>query len=398
MRRKRRASSPPTSPAATAFTKGLAIAVAAAGSVRRGGRLGVLDRSARARRRRDRRPIRRRPPTAPAQSGELAAELARRHRVRARLLALLLRARSAPSRQRSSFRFVRSGPRRATLCFTRAGAEARASCARTAASSHVDDLNVDSAVTVFPEGAVGDAQSQATLIRLPDGIAGTRARLHRVFATLHARRLSRRALSRRRQSSCSVPCHQSVFDVVDERRGGLGPGGSRAAAAADRESARDGTSARDRRLPRARSGRLLGRAHDRVERFLLWVDDRLGTAHFLRARAAQSVSRSLVVHARRDQPVRVRRAAGDRHVSRLLLRSERREDDLSTDRTGCSTACTCRTRIASALALSFEVNCGLLVRQIHHWAALRLRRRHRRCTWGASSSPARFASRARSIG
>ena len=38
-----------------------------------------------------------------------------------------------------------------------------------------------------------------------------------------------------------------------------------------------------------------------VERFLLWVDDRLGTRALRPSRAAQSVSRSLVVHARRDQ-------------------------------------------------------------------------------------------------
>ena len=33
------------------------------------------------------------------------------------------------------------------------------------------DLNVDSVLTVFPEGAVGDALSQTVLIRLPDGLA-----------------------------------------------------------------------------------------------------------------------------------------------------------------------------------------------------------------------------------
>jgi len=37
----------------------------------------------------------------------------------------------------------------------------------------INDLNVDSVVTVFPEGAADDAQSQTVLIRLPDGVAGS---------------------------------------------------------------------------------------------------------------------------------------------------------------------------------------------------------------------------------
>src|SRR5580704_1908033 len=36
---------------------------------------------------------------------------------------------------------------------------------------HVDDLNVDSTITAFPEGATGDAQSQVALIRLPPDLA-----------------------------------------------------------------------------------------------------------------------------------------------------------------------------------------------------------------------------------
>ncbi len=53
---------------------------------------------------------------------------------------------------------------------------------------------------------------------------------------------------------------------------------------------------------------------------------------------------------------------------------------------------------ASTLDISFDVRGGLLIRQIHHWAALIFIAGMFDCTRCASSSPARSASRARSTG
>ncbi len=49
---------------------------------------------------------------------------------------------------------------------------------------------------------------------------------------------------------------------------------------------------------------------------------------------------------------------------------------------------------ASVIDISFEVRAGLLIRQIHHWAAV-LFVAPSSCTCAASSSPARSASRGR---
>ncbi len=76
----------------------------------------------------------------------------------------------------------------------------------------VTDLNVDSAVTVFPAGAVGDAQSQATLIRLPDGGADG----YVAYSRLCTHAGCPVALYRARTKQLLCPCHQSLFDVVDD--------------------------------------------------------------------------------------------------------------------------------------------------------------------------------------
>ncbi len=106
-----------------------------------------------------------------------------------------------------------------------------------------------------------------------------------------------------------------------------------------------------------------------VERFLLWVDDRLGTAHFVR-------------HA-------LRKAFPD-HWS-FMLGEINAYVFVVLVGTGTFLACFFQPSAskivyhgpyalldgarmsqayASTVALSFDVNAGLLVRQIHHWAAL----------------------------
>ena len=75
------------------------------------------------------------------------------------------------------------------------------------------ELNVDSAVTIFPQGAIGDAQSQATLIRLPEDAAGT-ARGFIAYSRLCTHAGCPVALYRAAAKQLLCPCHQSVFDVT----------------------------------------------------------------------------------------------------------------------------------------------------------------------------------------
>ncbi|HEY2555064.1 MAG TPA: Rieske (2Fe-2S) protein [Candidatus Cybelea sp.] len=78
---------------------------------------------------------------------------------------------------------------------------------------HVDDLNVDSAVTIFPEGALDDAQSQAMLIRLPDGLAGG-VEGYIAYSKVCTHAGCPVALYRAQAKQLLCPCHQSVFNVV----------------------------------------------------------------------------------------------------------------------------------------------------------------------------------------
>lgn len=79
----------------------------------------------------------------------------------------------------------------------------------------VADLNVDSAITVFPEGAVGDAQSQTMLIRLPhDLAASTDGYIAYSKVCTHAG--CPVALYRAQDRELICPCHQSAFDVLRE--------------------------------------------------------------------------------------------------------------------------------------------------------------------------------------
>ncbi len=92
------------------------------------------------------------------------------------------------------------------------------------------DLNVDSAVTVFPEGFVGDASSQAMLLRLNVGeIAAAPDRRdwtpdgYTAFSKVctHAGCPVALYLAAKRQLLC--PCHQSIFDVLHGGRVLSGP-------------------------------------------------------------------------------------------------------------------------------------------------------------------------------
>ncbi len=78
---------------------------------------------------------------------------------------------------------------------------------------HVDDVNVDSSLTIFPEDATDDAQSVATLIRVPEGTPGT-ADGFLVYSRLCTHAGCPVALYRADVKELICPCHQSVFDVL----------------------------------------------------------------------------------------------------------------------------------------------------------------------------------------
>ncbi len=76
------------------------------------------------------------------------------------------------------------------------------------------DLNVDSTVTVFPESAVGDPQSVATLIRLQEALPDT-AGGYVAYSRLCTHAGCPVALYRAAARELICPCHQSVFNVLD---------------------------------------------------------------------------------------------------------------------------------------------------------------------------------------
>ncbi|MBV8638417.1 MAG: Rieske (2Fe-2S) protein [Candidatus Eremiobacteraeota bacterium] len=84
------------------------------------------------------------------------------------------------------------------------------------------DLNVDSVATVFPEGAVGDAQSQTVLIRVGDGVAAN-AGGYIAYSKVCTHAGCPVALYRTAAKQLMCPCHQSIFDVVNDGAVVAGP-------------------------------------------------------------------------------------------------------------------------------------------------------------------------------
>ncbi|MBV9720054.1 MAG: Rieske (2Fe-2S) protein [Candidatus Eremiobacteraeota bacterium] len=79
---------------------------------------------------------------------------------------------------------------------------------------HVDDVNVDSTLTVFPENAREDSQSIATLVRVPDGTSGS-VQGYMVYSRLCTHAGCPVALYRSDAHELICPCHQSAFAVLD---------------------------------------------------------------------------------------------------------------------------------------------------------------------------------------
>jgi ubiquinol-cytochrome c reductase iron-sulfur subunit len=78
----------------------------------------------------------------------------------------------------------------------------------------ISDMNVGSDETVFPEGAVGDNMSQATLIRLPEGVVAGTPSGYIAYSRLCTHAGCPVSLYRAQDEQLICPCHQSIFDVA----------------------------------------------------------------------------------------------------------------------------------------------------------------------------------------
>lgn len=85
-----------------------------------------------------------------------------------------------------------------------------------------DALNVDSVVTVFPEGSPGDASSMTLLIRLPSGM-GESVDGYVAYSKICTHAGCPVALYRAYAHELMCPCHQSIFDVVNAGKVVSGP-------------------------------------------------------------------------------------------------------------------------------------------------------------------------------
>lgn len=77
----------------------------------------------------------------------------------------------------------------------------------------VDDLNVDGALAIYPEGAIDDAQSMATLVRVSENASGT-ASGYMAYSRVCTHAGCPVALYRAATKELICPCHQSIFDVM----------------------------------------------------------------------------------------------------------------------------------------------------------------------------------------
>ena len=97
---------------------------------------------------------------------------------------------------------------------------------------HADDLAVDSLVTVFPEGAVGAADSQTLLIRVPPELlhldpsrAADAPGGYVAYSKICTHAGCPVGLFRSSERKLICPCHQSTFDVLTGATPVFGPAG-----------------------------------------------------------------------------------------------------------------------------------------------------------------------------
>jgi ubiquinol-cytochrome c reductase iron-sulfur subunit len=85
------------------------------------------------------------------------------------------------------------------------------------------DLNEDVAVTVFPEGSIGDSQSMTILVKLPDGLVKDAPQGYIAYSKMCTHAGCPVALYRSIDHRLICPCHQSAFEVTDNARVVSGP-------------------------------------------------------------------------------------------------------------------------------------------------------------------------------
>jgi ubiquinol-cytochrome c reductase iron-sulfur subunit len=88
---------------------------------------------------------------------------------------------------------------------------------------HVDDVNVNGIVTVFPQGSLGDSQSMTVLIRLPEGVGQNTLKGLIAYSKMCTHAGCPVALYRSADHRLICPCHQSAFDVSDNAKVLTGP-------------------------------------------------------------------------------------------------------------------------------------------------------------------------------
>ncbi len=85
------------------------------------------------------------------------------------------------------------------------------------------DMNVGSVETVFPEDAVGDYNSMAVVVRLPDGVGKNTVNGIVAFSKACTHAGCPVALYRASDYKLICPCHQSAFDVANGAQNIEGP-------------------------------------------------------------------------------------------------------------------------------------------------------------------------------
>ena len=171
------------------------------------------------------------------------------------------------------------------------------------------------------------------------------------------------------------PCHQSTFDVLDGAEVVFGPAG--------RPLPQLPLGPRRRRVPRRRGrllqpdrARLLGpgplMAGNRMvtRRVARWIDERTGSAKFARTALGQGVPRPLVVPDRRGRAVLARSSCMATGVYLTFFFDPSVEEVVYDGSYVPLQGVTMSQAYSSALDISFDVRAGLVMRQMHHWAAL----------------------------
>ncbi|HET6896608.1 MAG TPA: Rieske 2Fe-2S domain-containing protein [Candidatus Baltobacteraceae bacterium] len=85
------------------------------------------------------------------------------------------------------------------------------------------DLNEEVAVTVFPEGSIGDSQSMTILVKLPDGLVSDAPQGYIAYSKMCTHAGCPVALYRSADHRLICPCHQSAFDVTENAAVVSGP-------------------------------------------------------------------------------------------------------------------------------------------------------------------------------